>query len=224
MSVVILQNDPKVPAGYLLLVLKAKNIPFAIHDAQKGVFPEVGGALAVVALGGHQGAYETDKYPFLQQEIDYLRAATQAGVPVLGICLGCQLLAVAMGGKGYKAGHSEIGYSARFPMSLVSSSALSQQPFLSTLLQASTSSESLSLSEHLLCFHSDTFDLAPDTCTVLARSDRCIQVCGSASLDAQRLCVASLDEHRLYVASLVRINVWTKVTHSLAHDHGRSHD
>ena len=64
-----------------------------------------------VILGGPIGVYETEDYPFLQQEIDLLKVRLQQNLPTLGICLGAQLIAHALGAKVY-AGHSkEIGWS-----------------------------------------------------------------------------------------------------------------
>ncbi|MDJ0349582.1 type 1 glutamine amidotransferase [Cryobacterium sp. PH29-G1] len=61
--------------------------------------PEVTSVAAVICLGGPQSAYDTEKYPFLLREENFLRDAVQAQVPVLGICLGSQILARALGGE-----------------------------------------------------------------------------------------------------------------------------
>ena len=64
-----------------------------------------------VILGGPIGVYETEDYPFLHQEIDLLKVRLKHNLPTLGICLGAQLIAHALGAKVY-AGHSkEIGWS-----------------------------------------------------------------------------------------------------------------
>lgn len=51
----------------------------------------------IVAMGGPMGVYDTDQHPWLLREVDALRAALAAGVPVWGVCLGAQLLAAAAG-------------------------------------------------------------------------------------------------------------------------------
>jgi GMP synthase (glutamine-hydrolysing) len=59
--------------------------------------PDLTRSRAVFAMGGPMGVYDTDRYPFLRAEVAALRAAATAGVPVVGVCLGSQLLAAALG-------------------------------------------------------------------------------------------------------------------------------
>ena len=63
----------------------------------------------LVVLGGSMGAYDTDAYPHLAAEQRLLAAAVSRGVPVLGICLGSQLLAAALGARVFKGPAPEIG-------------------------------------------------------------------------------------------------------------------
>jgi GMP synthase (glutamine-hydrolysing) len=64
----------------------------------------------LVVLGGPIGAYEEDKYPFLLQELNLLERRLAATRPTLGICLGAQLLARALGGRVYPGPQKEIGW------------------------------------------------------------------------------------------------------------------
>jgi len=48
------------------------------------------------------GAYEEEKHPWLAPEKEYLRQSVAAGKKILGLCLGCQLLADALGGKAFR--------------------------------------------------------------------------------------------------------------------------
>jgi GMP synthase (glutamine-hydrolysing) len=65
----------------------------------------------IVVLGGPIGAGDVDTYPWLREELAGLRARIGRGLPVLGICLGAQLIALALGGGvERRAGHSEIGW------------------------------------------------------------------------------------------------------------------
>ena len=107
----------------------------------------------LVVLGGPIGVYETDIYPYLQQEIDGLKYRIQNQLPTLGICLGAQLLVAASGAKVY-AGHvKEIGWSTL---------QLSEQGFESPLKHLHD--------VNVLHWHGDTFDL-PVQAELLASSD-----------------------------------------------------
>lgn len=64
-----------------------------------------------IILGGPIGVYEVDDYPFLQQEIDLLKIRLEKELPTLGICLGAQLIAHALGAKVYPGHAKEIGWS-----------------------------------------------------------------------------------------------------------------
>jgi GMP synthase (glutamine-hydrolysing) len=57
------------------------------------------GYAAVIVLGGSMAAWDDETAPWLPATRDLLRAATAGGLPVLGVCLGAQLLAAALGGR-----------------------------------------------------------------------------------------------------------------------------
>ena len=65
---------------------------------------------AIIPLGGPMNVYEEDKYPFLKAEDVFLKKALARQLPVLGICLGAQLLAKASGGKVVRSPEREIGW------------------------------------------------------------------------------------------------------------------
>jgi GMP synthase (glutamine-hydrolysing) len=65
----------------------------------------------LIVLGGPVGAYDEQLYPFLQNELALVRQRVQSGKPILGICLGAQLIARALGAKVYPLGVKEIGFS-----------------------------------------------------------------------------------------------------------------
>lgn len=64
----------------------------------------------VIVLGGPIGVYEEDRYPFLHDEIAALRARLDAGKPTLGICLGAQMIAKALGATVAPGPQKEIGW------------------------------------------------------------------------------------------------------------------
>lgn len=64
----------------------------------------------LIVMGGPMGVYDLADYPWLEQELDYLRNFLATPKPVLGICLGSQLMAAALGARVYKGPHPEIGW------------------------------------------------------------------------------------------------------------------
>ncbi|MBI2561383.1 MAG: type 1 glutamine amidotransferase [candidate division NC10 bacterium] len=67
---------------------------------------------AVISLGGPMNVYEEETYPFLKAEDDFIRRVVSNGIPFLGICLGGQLLAKAVGGRVTRNPVKEIGWHA----------------------------------------------------------------------------------------------------------------
>lgn len=64
----------------------------------------------LIVLGGPMGVYEDEKYPFIRPELKLIEDALKKRVPMLGVCLGSQLLAKAAGARVYKGGAKEIGW------------------------------------------------------------------------------------------------------------------
>lgn len=75
-----------------------------------GSLPPRGSFHAVISLGGPMNVYEEAAHPFLALEDGFIRQAVADGVPFLGICLGGQLLAKAVGGRVVKNPVKEIGW------------------------------------------------------------------------------------------------------------------
>ncbi|MEA2357601.1 MAG: hypothetical protein QOI62_861 [Solirubrobacteraceae bacterium] len=74
-----------------------------------GAWPEPTGADAIVALGSDRSVHASTD-PWIEPELEFLRAAHAADVPVLGICFGAQALAAALGGTVARAPVAEIGW------------------------------------------------------------------------------------------------------------------
>jgi GMP synthase (glutamine-hydrolysing) len=113
----------------------------------------------LIVMGGPMGVYEADRYPFIAAEIELIRAAIHAGKRVLGICLGAQLMAAALGARVYPAAQKEIGW---FDVEPAPESAGS--PF----------GDALSGPLTVFHWHGDTFDL-PAGAVPLAHSRVCAQ-------------------------------------------------
>ena len=110
----------------------------------------------VVILGGPIGAYDEQDYPFLVDELVLLESRLKADFPTIGICLGAQLMARALGARVYPGPYKEIGWS---PLEL------SNEGMHSSLAHLAAEHTSV------LHWHGDTFDL-PIGSTHLASSSK----------------------------------------------------
>jgi GMP synthase (glutamine-hydrolysing) len=71
---------------------------------------EMEGASGLIVMGGPMGVYECPSYPFLSDEMRLIERALQEEKPVLGVCLGSQLLAAVLGAAVTKGKKKEIGW------------------------------------------------------------------------------------------------------------------
>lgn len=71
---------------------------------------DASGYSALIVLGGPMGVYEEDTFPFIKDELRLIRNTLKDDLPVLGICLGSQMLAKAAGADVYKGKKKEIGW------------------------------------------------------------------------------------------------------------------
>jgi GMP synthase (glutamine-hydrolysing) len=131
--------------GLFAETLSASGWHLSYHDAglEDLVVPLQEADLAVV-LGGPIGVYETDRYPFLKTELAALEQRLATGRPTLGICLGAQLMAAALGARVYPGGRKEIGWSEV---------QLTEAGLASSLVHL--------VDQPVLHWHGDTFDLPP---------------------------------------------------------------
>jgi len=112
---------------------------------------------ALVVMGGPMGVYEDQDYPWLAAEKDHIRRAISAHKPVLGGCLGAQLIAHSLGATVKPHSHKEIGW---YPITLTER-ARSHRLF-----------EGLEKDLTVLHWHGDRFEI-PDGALPLAQSEAC---------------------------------------------------
>ena len=93
-------NEPSGPGGLFLPPLRAAASSSTRSTPPRRELPKtLAGYDAVISCGGTANTHETDVYPWIDDEIELLREALRDGVPVIGLCLGAQLLTKAAGGE-----------------------------------------------------------------------------------------------------------------------------
>lgn len=111
MKILAVQHVPKKPMGIIEDILREKGIEYEYARVFENGYqlPELRDFTHLIIMGGPMGAYEEKEYPFLGEEKVLIRRAVKNNIPVLGICLGAQLIANALGGEVYPY-KQEIGW------------------------------------------------------------------------------------------------------------------
>jgi GMP synthase (glutamine-hydrolysing) len=136
--------------GWTYAYVDVPTVDLASFDALK---PDL-----LVVLGGPIGVNDTKDYPFLIHELAILKRRLEADKPTLGICLGAQLIAKALGAEVYKGPEPEIGW----------------KPLLLTAAgQASPVRHLTATKTFMFHWHGDTFNL-PKGATLLAGTEVCL--------------------------------------------------
>ncbi len=113
-KVLIVQHVDCEKPGLIRRELEARKIAaesIRVFEGQT-VPREIGDAAGLVVMGGPMGVYESGRFPFLADEMRLIENALRGGKPVLGVCLGSQLLAAVLGSKVAAGRQKEIGWFA----------------------------------------------------------------------------------------------------------------
>lgn len=133
---------PIAKAGYAIETIDVTDPGFATADFAT---PDL-----LVVMGGPMGVYERAEHPWIEGEVTRLAARLEAGLPTLGICLGAQLIAAALGAEVSAGPTKEVGFA---PVTLTDAGAVSPLRHLSGV--------------PVLHWHGDSFTL-PDGVELLA--------------------------------------------------------
>jgi GMP synthase (glutamine-hydrolysing) len=155
----VLQHVPFEGPGLIATQAHAHGLQLDRRHLYRGdAVPRLDELAGLIVLGGPMGVGDTERHPYLAGEIELLAGAVAAGLPVLGVCLGAQLLACALGGEVGPAASAEVG---------VGSVALTPAGMRDDVLGAS------GRSVPVLHWHADTFTIPPGA-ELLASSERCV--------------------------------------------------
>ncbi len=158
-KLLVCQHVPYEPLG--TLDPKLRDSGFRIRYVNFGrdprARPTLDGYDGLVVLGGPMNVDEVERHPHLATEVDLLRDAMGRGLPVLGVCLGAQLIAKTLGAKVRTAERKEIGWH-----DVALTAAGLDDPLLGQLGDR----------HRLFQWHRDVFDLPPGA-VHLASSERC---------------------------------------------------
>ncbi len=108
--VLVVQHAAVEQAGTIGDVLRRRGVETRLVGPGEPLPTDAGESAGIVVLGGPMGVYEADRQPRLRGEIALLERAAAAGTPVLGICLGSQLLAAALGARVHRGPRKELGW------------------------------------------------------------------------------------------------------------------
>jgi GMP synthase-like glutamine amidotransferase len=111
MSVLILKNASVEGPGTIGDHIRAAGASFTVVDLEQGQpLPDHRAFSHLVVMGGPMAVYEMDRTPYLKDEAALIEKGIKAGMRVLGVCLGAQLLAHVLGARVYAGGHKETGW------------------------------------------------------------------------------------------------------------------
>ncbi len=157
LSVLVFQHAPDDGPGYLGEALIQRGARLTTVRLDKGEsMPNIAPYNMFLVMGGVMNVYQEDKYPWLIEETQAIREAIEAGKAVLGVCLGGQLLAKALGAQVHIGVATEIGLT---PITLTEAG--EADPLFEGLPEVEA-----------IEWHADTFDI-PAGAVALAGSEGC---------------------------------------------------
>ena len=157
MRVVAFRHVPFEHLGLIAPALESRGIPFEYADLfrESAEMPRVEDADGLIFMGGPMSA--NDDVSYVRRELSLIQRAASLGKPVLGICLGAQLIAKALGARVYRNATKEIGW---YPI------------FWTDAAAGDSLLAGLSGSDTVFHWHGETFDL-PAGAEWLASSEAC---------------------------------------------------
>ncbi|WP_210507633.1 type 1 glutamine amidotransferase [Naasia sp. SYSU D00057] len=147
-QVLVIQHESSVGPGNLASWLNERDIPWQLVEARDARYPDRDDWRAIVVLGSEESAYD-ESLDWLRAEKEYLRPLVEAGVPMLGLCFGAQLLALLTGGEVHRAQQAIRGWTE-------------------------VDADEDVLGGRWLAWHGDEI-VPPPAATVLARSATCVE-------------------------------------------------
>ncbi|HEY0493005.1 MAG TPA: gamma-glutamyl-gamma-aminobutyrate hydrolase family protein [Candidatus Dormibacteraeota bacterium] len=152
--VLCVRNDREDTLGISHAALAAESVAVLRRDGFAGgtALPEIEEISGLIVFGGEMNVDEIERYPYLLAQRQLMRRAIDSGMPVLGICLGAQMMARALDAPVYRAPVRELGF---YPVTLTGAG------------QGDTLLGHFQSGDRVFEWHEDTFDL-PQGATLLA--------------------------------------------------------
>ncbi|MEA5463755.1 type 1 glutamine amidotransferase [Leptothoe sp. PORK10 BA2] len=157
MKILVIQNSVRDPIGLLGDQLVQLGAELSTWLPEQQLMSPNGDFSGLIILGGHMNAHEDAQYPHLKQVVELIHQFHAENKPIMGVCLGAQLIARAFGSQVYPHSKPELGFS---PLRVVE--ALAPELWL----------QNCPLDLHIMQWHFDTFDL-PVQATLLMTNDLC---------------------------------------------------
>ena len=156
-DILVVQHAASVPAGLLGRHLEVQGAWLHTWAASQRPNPPQGEYDGLLVLGGPMQSWNDAAFPHLKTAMALIQQFHAQGKPVLGICLGAQLIARSFGAAVYPNATPELGFTPLFPVDNVA-----PEPWIQTFPAGMP----------MLEWHFDTFDLPP-TADWLMTSDHC---------------------------------------------------